>query len=303
MQIHSLLKQYRSNHPASKPARILFHGVADKDVYNITAPFNVDKKTYLFGRVESRDSEFSQACLFEEKENEYYLVEEFPHFDMQDPFITFIQDEIVLGGVVINESKTDPNVLEWRTDFFKGTTLDSLEKFFEGPKGMKDIRLKELSDNRILVLTRPQGKKGGRGKIGATIIDSLNSLTIDLVEDAPLLNHQFTDEEWGGANEIHLIDQDTVGVLGHIASFDDEDNRHYYALSFRLDLNDFSINSPIIIAERRDFLEGPSKRDDLIDVVFSGGILQLGNAAELYCGISDAEAQKIMIENPFMKEG
>ena len=70
---------------------------------------------------------------------------------------------------------------------------------------MKDLRLAELNDGSIGVLTRPQGEKGGRGKIGFARISSLEELTLDVVEEAPLLEGQFVDEEWGGANEPHIL--------------------------------------------------------------------------------------------------
>ena len=54
-----------------------------------------------------------------------------------------------------------------------------------------------------------------------------------------------------------------------------------------------------IIAERNDFQQGPMKRSDLEDVVFSGGLHIYEDHIVLYAGISDAGAQKIKLENPF----
>ena len=48
---------------------------------------------------------------------------------------------------------------------------------------MKDIRLILLSDNRIGVFTRPQGKIGGRGRIGFMIVNSLKELGLDISEN------------------------------------------------------------------------------------------------------------------------
>ena len=93
---------------------------------------------------------------------------------------------------------------------------------------MKDLRLVELQDGSIGVFTRPQGEKGGRGKIGFTRVASLEELSIDQINKAPLLEGQFVDEEWGGCNEIHLLPNGILGVLGHIACFDEQGDRHYY---------------------------------------------------------------------------
>jgi hypothetical protein len=60
-------------------------------------------------------------------------------------------------------------------------------------------------------------------------------------------------------------------------------------------------HSPIaLIATRSRFLPGDAKRSDLEDVVFSGGLIRNPDGtAVLYAGISDAEAQRLTIEDPF----
>lgn len=300
MKITELLTTYRQQDIAKRPKKITFIGIEKEDVYNISAPFEFLGKTYLLGRVEKRDSEFSKACFFERlSETEYKLADDAPALNLQDPFFTWINKQLIVGGVEVFEKENEPGSLEWRTVFYQVNSFEDYKHLFNGPIGMKDLRLGQLTDGKILVLTRPQGEKGGRGKIGYTVISSLSELTIALIDDAPLLDDQFLDSEWGGANEIHVLNENTVGVLGHIACFDEEDNRHYYALSFELELTTFEICNPKIIAERKDFLPGPAKRPDLEDVVFSGGLVIDGVSTQLYAGIGDAQAQKIQILNPF----
>nr|WP_274648727.1 DUF1861 family protein [Paenibacillus humicola] len=56
-----------------------------------------------------------------------------------------------------------------------------------------------------------------------------------------------------------------------------------------------------IIAERMQFPSGPAKRPDLTDVIFSGGLIRLPDGqAVLYCGISDTEAHRMIIPDPFV---
>jgi hypothetical protein len=59
--------------------------------------------------------------------------------------------------------------------------------------------------------------------------------------------------------------------------------------------------SPVqIIATRSDFPAEPAKRPDLVDVIFSGGLIRkANNRADLYVGASDAEAYYIEIADPF----
>ncbi|MDZ7542959.1 DUF1861 family protein, partial [Clostridium perfringens] len=178
-------------------------------------------------------------------------------------FYTRINNELIVGGVEIFPDPEKEDTLKWRTIFYKGKNIQSLERFFVGPDGMKDLRLAQLLDGKIAVLTRPQGEKGGRGKIGFTIINSLNELTIEVVNESPLLNGLFIDEEWGGANEARPLDSSTLGILGHIACFDNDGNRHYYPMTFKLDINTLKVSEQKLIAIRKDFKPGEAKRPDL----------------------------------------
>lgn len=291
---------YQGKSTVQNPQRLFFTGVGDKDVYNITAPFEWRGETLLMGRVESRESEISQSMFFYETgQNVWSPKESMPVFDLQDPFITYIEDELVIGGVETFPKESEPTKLQWRTIFYKCDLLNNWTLLFTGPIGMKDIRLKQLADGRLLILTRPQGEKGGRGKIGYTVVNSVSDLSEEIIDKAQLLSNFFIDEEWGGANEIHLIDDSHVGILGHIANFDDEGNRHYYPISFILNIETGSYTHVSLLAERKDFLPGPAKRLDLQDVVFSGGLILQHDEAVLYVGISDADAQYITISNPF----
>lgn len=299
----SLLEAYRSG--GSKPfaaEKLVFAGEDDRDVYNIAAPFEDEGEAVIAGRVERRDSEESEIHFFVKRGNRWARREGSPIFALQDPFYTRIDGQLVFGGVQTFPHPDTAGALSWRTVFYKGPSIARLEPFFEGPDQMKDLRLVQQLDGTIGVFTRPQGGKGGRGKIGYTRIHSLNELTREIVDEAPLLEGQFLDEEWGGCNEIHLLAGGLLGALGHIARFDGEGNRHYYPMVFALDPATGACSDMRIIAERSDFLDGPSKRADLADVVFSGGLIRLpdGNA-ELYAGISDAEAHKITIRDPFAR--
>ena len=139
---------------------------------------------------------------------------------------------------------------------------------------MKDIRLIELTDGRVGVFTRPQGARGGRGQIGFTIIDSLAELNEQTFIDAEVLQNQFVPEEWGGANEAHLLKNGHVGVLGHIACFDPSGNKHYYSMVFSINPETCETTPIKMIAVRSDFPRGPGKRPELEDVIFSGGLIR-----------------------------
>ncbi|MDD4111732.1 MAG: DUF1861 family protein [Herbinix sp.] len=298
--IEDLLYIYRKGSHAKNPEKIVFHNVSGYDVYNPTATFSYKGKTVICARVEKRESEHSEAIFFYEKEvNQFYPLEGIKGYKLQDPFITKVGDYYVFGGTETFPHPENEHALWWHTKFFYGKELSELENLTTGPKGMKDIRVVELQDGRIGVFSRPQGIVGGRGKIGFTIINRIEELNEEIISAAPLLE-LFDDEEWGGVNEAICLKDGRIGVLGHIAKFTPEDLRHYYSMSFILDPITKELTDVKIIAERADFLLGPAKRSDLVDVLFSGGILLKEDKAELFVGVSDCEVQKIQINNPFL---
>ncbi|AZR73250.1 hypothetical protein BBF96_07540 [Anoxybacter fermentans] len=297
-----LLLDFKSKKQQLKGEKLHFVDVDGRDVYNITAPFEDAGEMVIAGRVEARDSEDSEVFFFVQEDGYWRPRKNAPKFRLQDPFVTKISGELVFGGVEIFPHPEIEGALSYRTIFYRGIDINSLKKFAIGPDGMKDIRLVELADGKIGVFTRPQGKIGGRGQIGFIKIDSLDQLNIEVINNAKLLTEQFIEEEWGGANELHLLSNGLVGVLGHIARFDEEGNRHYYPMVFAFDPLTETASSMEIIATRDNFPPGPAKRPDLVDVLFSGGLIRMEDGrAELYVGVSDAEAHKIVISDPFLK--
>lgn len=299
-----LLREFKEKNKITifKTGKLTFIGVDGKDVYNITAPFQSGGKTVIAGRVEQRDSEYSSVIFFEEKNNKYIPIEGALKFQLQDPFFTKFKGDLILGGVEVYPNPENLKTLAWRTIYYQGKDIYSLKKVSQGPDKMKDLRIVELEDEKIGVFTRPQGNKGGRGKIGYIEIKDLKELSDDKIYNAPLLN-QFFPEEWGGVNEIHLLNNGKLGILSHIASFDeDQITRHYYPTVFCFDPKTKEYTHMELIGYRDLFKPGESKRPDLKDVVFSGGIIRKeGNKAILYAGIGDAEAHWLEIKDPFTK--
>jgi hypothetical protein len=277
-----------------------FEGAGENDVYNITAPFAFDGGLLIAGRVEARAVERSRIMFFEESGGVWKAVAGAPVFEgLQDPCVTFIKGELVIGGVNFPVKMADGGT-GWRMEFYRGKTLGTLTRFFNGPDRMKDIRFTELADGRVGVFTRPQGEKGGRGKIGFTIAESLETLAPETLDAAPLLAPQCVAEEWVGCNEAHPLADGSLGVLGHIANFDAAGGRHYYAMAFRLNPFTSEATPPRMIAERGHFPEGAAKRPDLADVIFSGGLSRKADdSAILYAGLSDCEAGWAEIPDPF----
>jgi len=296
--VRKAVQDYDENRRVLASAKLSFSGVNGKDVYNITAPINYKGSRIISGRVENRDSEEdSQTMFFIESGEDNWKKILAPVHKLQDPFWTTIDGEIVFGGV---EVEREGESLVYRTQFYRGSSIYDLKPFAEGPVGMKNIRLVELPEGNIGVFTRPQGKVGGTGTIGFTRIIRLENLDSKIMINAPLLEGQFSLEEWGGANEIHVLDDSWVGVLGHVACFDGEGDKHYYPMVFKFNYHLSSVSPYKIIAKRQDLGEGESKRSDLKDVIFSGGLDSREDYdMDLYVGSGDAETHRIVIPNPF----
>lgn len=274
-----------------------------RDIYNITAPFGFNGKILLIGRVERRDTEFSEIVIFEKAHSNKWT----PCFThsafqgLQDPCVTWAGDELVLGGVrfpVPMEQDGYGYVME----FYRGRSLEGLRHFLSGPPRMKDIRFKQLPDGQVAIFSRPQGAVGGRGEIGFTIAPSWDAITSEMITSAPLFKGQLLKEEWGGVNEVHQLANGHLGVLGHISCFDGQGNRHYYPMVFVVDPRTRQPSAIRIIARRSFFPPGSSKRPDLVDVVFSGGIVRNDDGTvNLYAGISDTAAAVVKLPDPFLQ--
>lgn len=294
--VNTLLKRYRKNKRIHDTDRILFEGVSE-DVYNISSPFENKGKTYIAGRVEKRTSEISKVMFFKEENKRYVLDSGLPVFDhLQDPAVSRIGDELIMAGTRIHTDDLN-RITGWHTAFYRGKTIDDLRFFARAPQGMKDVRLFPYQ-GQIGIFTRPQGGPAGLGKIGFTMVDTLEDVNEKRIAHATLLDH-FIDSEWGGVNQVHILSNGKVGVLGHIACRDNRDMRHYYAMAFAFDPESLESTPIRIIAERSDFKEGPSKRPDLQDVLFTGGLVRLKGRALLYTGVSDCEAHVALIDDPF----
>jgi hypothetical protein len=298
--IREILKVYNSSFISA--TKLNFKGINGKDVYNITAPFEFEKSKYILGRVEPRNDELNTETHFFKKENSSWIKEEnLPSFNLQDPFISKIKNQIILGGIQVEKRPTKKD-LSYRTVFYKGTSLKNLKPFTTGPWGMKGIRLIELPDGKIGVFTRPQGRKGGLGRIGFTIIHTLNSLSPRVLSQAPLVNKYFAKGEWGGVNEVHLLKNGYLGVLAHIARFSkDKQLRFYYPIAFSFNPITCLTSTTRILVRRAELPEGEAKRPDLYNVIYPGGLIRNSKEgiANLYSGVGDAEAYRIKIKDPF----
>ena len=285
-----------------------FRGVDGLDVYNPSIPFELNGKTYIAGRVEKRNEEFSKVKFFEKKENYYELVET-ADLTLQDPFVTVIDDEIILGGVNVTWGNGVDTETTWKTDFYKVKSPLCLEYITCGPSHMKDVRLVQLPDKRIAIFSRPQGgeiweKFGATARIGFTIVDSLKDVTPENIKNAPYLEGQFLDDEWGGSNQPMVLKNGLIGVIGHKSyrtyTENKEQRLHYYGMAFVVDPKTRKFSQNKVIISNDCFPKVEPKRPDLVDVTFTSGIIRKEDGTALiYTGLSDSHVGEALIKDPF----
>jgi len=274
-------------------------------IYNPTKPILHEGKLYLFGRVEPRQNQESKVMIFEQRDDIWRIVDEAPVLGLEDPFhIPNIQGWKIVGGV----ETFDHDDLRYRTIFYR--YKDNITELFaddtiappfaKSPLGMKDIRLIELKNGNIAVFTRPQGGHAGPGKIAYIEINRLEDLE-EAIPKARVIENQFHFDEWGGANDLHLLKNGLIGVLGHIAHYDGN-VRHYYAMAFVFNPKTRKHSHMEILTTADDFPPVEPKKGELGKVIFSGGLHRNPDGtADLYVGVGDVKAGKIKIKDPFIK--
>lgn len=288
---------------------LTFLGAEGFDVYNCSIPFTWEGKEYIYGRVEKRE-EWARSLvrLFEKTgKDEYSLVKDQMIYQMEDPYISMIQGEMVLGGTHVR--KRSGQIDTYYGYFYRGTDLLDLVYFTTGPDYMKDIRLVELADGKIGVFSRPRNKEIKKkyesdALIGFTVIDTLEDLTDEVILNAVPIDGIFDKDEWGGCNQAYLLENGNIGVIGH-QSFrqpveNSEDLSVYVNISFEFNPGTFEVKNKKIIGTRSCYPAGPSKVPSLVDCTFTSGIIMREDGrADLYGGIGDTMEGRITIEYPF----
>ncbi|MCL2360255.1 MAG: DUF1861 family protein [Defluviitaleaceae bacterium] len=304
--IHEAYKIFTTNKQVSDAEILTFCYPDGVDVYNPTVPFISDGKEVMACRVQERTGRDSTTVFFAKYGDVYKPIPDAPIFPLEDPFVTYVGGEIVLGGVYVTWEET--RALSWQTLFYKGPSIYELKHFASGPAHMKDIRLLELPDGRIAVCTRPQGAKmieeyGCIAKIGFTVIDSLDHLTGDIIENAPYIQDVFPPDEWGGVNQLHALPCGKIGVIGHISHKEHKngtDYLHYYSVVFVINPANLSTTPVKVICSRDCFPGIESREPRLYDVTFCAGIIENNDGfAHIYTGLSDCQIGRARIHNPF----
>ena len=124
------------------------------------------------------------------------------------------------------------------------------------------------------------------------------------MENAPVIPELFAAGEWGGCNQAYALADGNIGVIGHkcemVYAEDGSFTRVYLNFSFVLDVERHLPLAQQIIGTRTCYPPGPAKKPDLTDCAFTSGIVMREDGkVDLYSGIGDTEAGRIVIDYPF----
>lgn len=307
MKAELLYEEYRKTRADTvRNARIVhFPAESGTDTFNPSIPFDDRGAKKIAVRAAPRGVCRSEIRYYEITDKGYVPVTG-PRLDLEDPFVTRIGGELVLGGVrlLFNPGEENSgNYIGWQTDFYRGESLRELRHFASGPINMKDIRLTELENGKIGVFTRPNGLKRCEGRmadIGFCEIDDLEKLNAETIDAAPLLKDFFDSKEWGGVNQAYDLGDGIIGAIGHIAYRDVTGLRHYYSAAFGYDRIKRRYGGLRIICDKSCFPSAAVKDAELADILFSAGCESIrGEWITLYTGISDTCTGTAEIKNPF----
>ena len=280
---------------------LTFRGCEGMDVYNCSVPFYMNGKRYIFGRVE-KHNEFARSWvyLFEEIGSDVFsVVPNSMIYQLEDPCVAFINNELVLEGTHIIRKK---GMLEYYNAFFyRGSEVNNLYYFSTGPYMMKDIRLVQM-DGKIGVFSRPEGK------IGFTEINDILELDDELISNAELTDIVGTDG-YGGINQCYYLESGCIGTIGH-AVYEEENSvgqteRIYVIIASVFNPESKRTEMQKIIGTRSCFPESEYVKigEDGIpirDVAFPSGIVMREDGkVDLYSGLSDTMQGRITVDYPF----
>ncbi|MCL2043082.1 MAG: DUF1861 family protein [Treponema sp.] len=296
--------EFEKNKSNTENVILSFKGIDGFDVYNCSVPFTWQGRTFIYGRVEKRH-EWARSLvkLFTETgKDQYTLVPNSMIYQLEDPFVVSINDEIVMGGTHVVYSRGEMKT--YYGYFYRGTDIEDLRYFTTGPVYMKDIRLVQLP-NGIGVFSRPRSEEiekqyGSASVIGFTVIPDLDSLDETVIANAEIINGLIGKGEWGGCNQCHLLDSGLIGVIAHKSYLSEDNLAVYMNTSFVFDPVKRCILDDKIIAVRSSYPPCPAKLPNLVDCTFTSGIVMRDDGkADLYGGLGDVAEGRVVIPYPF----
>lgn len=303
-QIKIQKEAFEKNKRVYESALLTFRGVEGWDVYNVSVPFFYNGTRHIFGRVERRHEwAASSVNLFKEVSRDVFEVVPNIHFELEDPYIQKINNEMVFGGTHV--VKNVGTVKSYFGYFYRGR-VSELKYYTSGPDYMKDIRIVQLKDKRIGVFSRKRTAE--EVYVGFSIVNGMEDLTTEAITAAKPIPFIREEGTWGGVNQAYLLSGGKIGCIAHYSYHDETPSKEpiqvYINYSFVFDPETRVIEDEKVIGTKSCYPPCPAKKPFLIDCVFTAGIeMRADGKCDLYSGIGDVGAGRITIDYPFEKYG
>ncbi len=307
----------------------------DKIVYNLSRPFSLDGKTYHAARSDRREvvneGTDSQTIFLQEKDGVLFWDDSAPTFDrLQDPQVAVLRKprsslsrkepeyQILVSGVMPFPRPTQkyPNGLSYRTIFFLGDNLQNLDYLVESPDRMKDMPVEQLSDDSIVLFTRPEieiplddGDSEWKRHIRYIRLESVYDLPHTDFRGGKELSGIFDGiKYWGGTDAVFELGNGCWGLLVHKGHEPIKNLKKRYIECFCVvDPESAAFTRPELYVERSDFPKSgvrimPDKPEDYLqDVVFCcGGRRNNDGTLTSWYGLSDHSPGVITAPDPFV---
>jgi len=257
-------------------------------------------------RVESRNSELDSKVMFFREQNDVMRLDiNLPIIGAkdrgyQDPrHMASIQGYKIIAPVEVKRHEQNPEWTMYRQVYFryKNSISEIAEPFAYGSWGEKGTTAVEV-DKKIKRFSRPQ-----TNEIYVETMDDMEQIGAPITQ-AKKIEGLFGPKEWGGFNDLRLLDNGLIGIAGHIARYRPSNTnlRDYYATAGLYDPEqDKMIAWEIIFsAEQVPFPVTP-KFPTLGHTFYPGGIYQREpNTYELNGGVGDSATAKVTYKmNPW----
>lgn len=301
--IKSQKEAFEANKRIYESVLLKFFGVDGWDVYNCSVPFFLNGVRHIFGRVERRHEwATSHVRLFKEIGKDKYMVVPNVHFELEDPYIQKINNEMIFGGTHVTKNA---GVVESYYGYFYRGKVHELKYFTTGPDYMKDIRIVQLKDNRIGIFSRKRTKE--EVYVGFALVNSIDELTTEVIKKAEPIPF-IKEGTWGGVNQAYLLSSGKIGCIGHYSYNGETPQKEplqvYVNYSFVFDVESRSVLDGKVIGTKSCFPSCPAKKPFLRDCVFTSGIeMRSDGKCDLYSGIGDVGEGRIVIDYPFAEHG
>jgi hypothetical protein len=238
----------------------------DITFYNPSSPFKLNDEegspTYQFFRVEPLSCEGSYAAPYKLENGAYQPVHQLERLKLEDPSVFRIQGKNILVGVEVWPDPTpeNPKGTNYCNVFYEIIgNFDEYKPIGRGPNRMKGIKLIDLGDDGIGVMSRPHIDENNRGVLAFHRIQSLDELTPGELEMGNIISKQVPAGNWVGVNEMYHLPNGKLGILGHVAYEDGVFGKQYAAMVFQYDWKTH-LSTPIkVIATVDEFPESKAK--------------------------------------------